>query len=92
MSSYKEIRTLTAYNLRELCIRQNWYTCGDNAEYEHLLYDLAGGKPHLTTEDIIEIAEDIAAHSAPSDFRECFDIGGIAWEVNRACNVSFMEL
>ena len=92
MNRYKEIRTLTAYNLRALCIRQNWYTRGDNAEYEHLLYDLAGGKPHLTTEDIIEIAEDIAAHSAPSDFRECFDIGGIAWEVNRACNVSFMEL
>ena len=92
MSNYKEIRTLTAYSLRALCIRQNWYTVGDNAEYEHLLYDLADSKPHLTTEDIIEIAEDIASHSAPSDFRECFDIGGIAWEVNRACNVSFMEL
>ena len=92
MNRYIEIRHLTAYDLRGLCIRQNWYTGGDNAEYEHLLYDLAGGKPHLTTEDIIEIAEDIAAHSAPSDFRECFDIGGIAWEVNRACNVSFMEL
>lgn len=78
MNSYKEIRTLTAYNLRELCIRQNWYTRGDNAEYEHLLYDLAASKPHLTTEDIIEIAEDIVAHSAPSDLRECYDIGGIA--------------
>ena len=89
---YKEIRTLTAYNLRELCIRQNWYTYGDNAEYEHLLYDLAANKPNLTTEDIIEIAEDIAAHSAPSGFLELYDIGGIAWEVNRACNVSFMEL
>ena len=76
----------------QTCALPIWYTGGDNAEYEHLLYDLAGGKPHLTTEDIIEIAEDIAAHSAPSDFRECFDIGGIAWEVNRACNVSFMEL
>ncbi len=89
MSSYKEIRTLSAYNLRELCIRQNWYTCGDNAAYEHLLYDLAASKLHLTTEDIIEIAEDIVAHSAPSGLRECYDIGGIAWEVNRACNVSF---
>lgn len=88
---YKEIRTLTAYNLRELCIRQNWYTYGDNAEYEHLLYDLTASKSHLTTEDIIEIAEDIAAHSAPSDLREYYDIGGIAWEVNRVCNVNFME-
>lgn len=88
MSSYKEIRTLTAYNLRELCIRQNWYTCGDNAEYEHLLYDLADSKPHLTTQDIINIAEDIAVHS---DLKDGYDVAGVAWEVNRASNVSFQE-
>jgi len=86
MNSYNEIRTLTAYSLRTLCIRQNWYTGGDNDEYSHLLYDLAGSKPHLTTQDIIEIAEDIAAHS---DLQEGYDIEGIAWEVNRACNVKF---
>lgn len=88
MSSYKEIRTLTAYSLRALCIRQNWYTRGDNAEYEHLLYDLADSKLHLTTEDIIEIAEDIAAHS---NLQDGYDVAGIAWEVNRACNVSFQK-
>jgi len=86
MSNYTEIRHLFAHSLRALCIRQNWYTGGDNAEYEHLLYDLADSKPHLTTEDIIEIAEDIAAHST---LRDGYDIEGIAWEVNRACNVSF---
>ena len=52
---------------------------------------LTAYKPHLTTEDIIEIAEDIVAHSAPIDLQGCYDIGSIAWEVNRACNVSFME-
>lgn len=25
------------------------------------------------------------------NLRECYGIGGIAWEVNRACNVRFME-
>ena len=91
MNRYKEIRTLSAYSLRELCIRQNWYTRGDNAEYEHLLLDLAANKDHLTTEDIIEIAEDIVAHSAPKDLQECYDIGSVAWEVNRACYVSFQK-
>ena len=86
MNRYIEIRHLTAYDLRGLCIRQNWYTGGDNAEYEHLLYDLADSKPHLTTEDIIEIAEDTAAHST---LRAGYNIEGIAWEVNRICNVSF---
>ena len=33
MNRYIEIRHLTAYDLRGLCIRQNWYTGGDNAEY-----------------------------------------------------------
>ena len=88
MSNYKEIRTLTAYSLRALCIRQNWYTRGDNAAYEHLLFDLADSKPHLTTQDIINIAEDIAAHS---DLQDGYDVAGIAWEVNRASNVSFQE-
>ena len=42
MKKYKEIRTISAYSLRALCIRHDWYTIGDNDEYEHLLYDLAG--------------------------------------------------
>ena len=88
MSNYKEIRPLTVDSLRSLCIRQNWYTGGNNAEYEHLLYDLADSKPHLTTQDIINIAEDIAAHS---DLKDGYDVAGIAWEVNRASNVSFQE-
>lgn len=89
MKKYKEIRTISAYSLRALCIRHDWYTNGDNDEYEHLLYDLAGGRPHLTTEDIIAIAVDIASHS---DLRDGYDIEGIAWEVNRASNVSFREV
>ena len=89
MKQYKEIRTLTAYSLRALCIQQNWYTNGGNNDYEHLLYDLADSKPHLTTQDIIEIAADIAEHSV---LRDGYDIEGIAWEVNRACNVAFEVL
>lgn len=85
---YKEIRTLSASNLRALCIRKDWYTRGSNDEYEHLLLDLAERKKNLTTDDIILIAEDIAAHSNISDD---YDIECIAWEVNRSCNVSFQR-
>lgn len=85
---YKEIRTLSASNLRALCIRKDWYTRGSNDEYEHLLLDLAERKKNLTTDDIILIAEDITAHSNISDD---YDIECIAWEVNRSCNVSFQR-
>lgn len=87
-NTYKETRTISASNLRSLCIRKDWYTRGGNDEYEHLLLDLAEGKENLTTDDIIQIAEDIAAHSnLPDDY----DIECIAWEVNRACNISFIK-
>ena len=56
MGKYKETRRLSAYALRALCIEHSWYTLGDNEEYDHLLTDLAGSKPHLDTGDIIAIA------------------------------------
>ncbi|WP_298029639.1 hypothetical protein [uncultured Dysosmobacter sp.] len=88
MSNYKEIRRLSAYDLRALCITQNWYTRGTQQEYSHLLYDLAAHKSHLTTQDIIEIAQDILTHS---ELPDGYDAGAIAWEVNRVCNVCFIQ-
>ena len=89
MPTYKEIRTLSASALRSLCIREDWYTRGDNEEYDHLLQDLAASKPHLATEDIIAIAEDIAAHSDPE---AGWTVEGIAFEVARACTVTFVPV
>ena len=89
MNAYKEIRRLSPSALRALCIRQEWYTRGNNDEYGHLLLDLAGSKPHLTTDDIIAIAEDIAAHS---ELQEGQTIEAVAFEVARACTVTFQPL
>ena len=86
MSKYIETRRLGASALRALCIERGWYTRGDNEEYDHLLTGLAGSKPHLDTGDIIAIAEDIAAHS---DLEEGCTIEDIAFEVARACYVTF---
>ena len=86
MEEYKETRRLSAYALRALCIEHSWYTLGDNEEYDHLLADLAGSKPHLDTDGIIAIAEDIAAHSRLGDGE---DVPAIAFEVARACSVTF---
>lgn len=85
-NAYKEFRRLSADSLRSLCIAKKWYTGGNCDEYEHLLIDLAEHKENLTTNDIITIAEDIFEHSSRLDGYEVEDI---AWEVNRACTVSF---
>ena len=89
MNAYKEIRRLGAAELRTLCVRQDWYTRGDNDEYEHLLLDMAEHRPHLATGDIIAIAEDIAAHS---DLADGWTVEAIAFEVARICTVTFHPL
>ena len=60
---YKEIRKISAIALRQLCVDHDWYTAGDNDEYDHLLHTLAADKENLSSEDIVEIAEDIMTHS-----------------------------
>lgn len=86
---YKEIRKISASALRQLCVDRGWYTAGDNDEYGHLLYDLAASKDNLSTSDIIEIAEDIMAHSELDDD---YTVGCIAFEVARIANVFFEEV
>lgn len=80
MSKYKEIRKISAEGLRGLCISKNWYTRGTCKEYEHLLYGLAEEKQNITTDDIVEIAEDIMEHSSTEHTLEgiCFEVARIA--------------
>lgn len=86
--NYKEIRKISAYALRQLCINNNWYTAGDNDEYEHLLFDLAEHKENLSTADVVEIAADIMEHSNLSDD---WSIEDIAFEVARIATTRFVR-
>ena len=93
MTNYKEIRRISSSNLRALCIRMQWYTRGNNDEYSHLLLDLAEHKKHLTTADIIEIAEDIAAHSNLDDVCPEDDIiASIAYELASIATTCFCRV
>ena len=58
---YTETRILYASDLRTLCIRENWYTLGDNDEYDTLMCKTFC--PNLTTDVIADIAQDIKNHS-----------------------------
>lgn len=77
---YKEIRKIHADSLRNLCIAKNWYTRGNTEEHSHLLYDMAERKDNITTDDIVEIAQDIIENSnTDQEFTSiCFDIARIA--------------
>lgn len=60
---YREIRRIFSDDLRNLCIKKDWYTRGNCKEYCHLLNELAHEKENITTDDIVEIAQDILNHS-----------------------------
>jgi hypothetical protein len=80
-----EIRKLWGDDLRRLCIDKRWYTCGHNEEYSVLLNKAASAE-NVTTELIVELAEDIKAHSDTE-----YDIKGICFEIARNCNVFFED-
>ena len=77
---YTEVRIIFADDLRNLCITKGWYTRGADKEYSHMLHVLAAEGKNITTEDIVEIAEDIMEHSDTDQELTsiCFDIAKIA--------------
>lgn len=77
---YREVRRIHADSLRNLCIAKNWYTRGNTEEYSHLLYDMAEGKENISTDDIVEMAQDIMEHSNTDQeiTSICFDIARTA--------------
>lgn len=66
MKKIIERRYITPYDLRKLCVKEEWYTKGDNEEYNLMLgmcYADGFEYAELTTDLIAEIAADIQKHS-----------------------------
>lgn len=85
---FTETRTLTSSKLRLLCIKNDWYTCGDNDDYDRLfdrLTDCCGCPEHMTTDKLVEIATDIWEHSEITDYT----IETVLFELARACFTYF---
>ena len=80
----KETRTLYASDLRTLCIRENWYTCGDNDAYENLMSRCFC--ENLTTDIIEDIARDILGHSETD-----MDLPEIMYAVAAISHTTFAE-
>lgn len=90
MKHYKEIRIMYYDDLRSVCIRNDYYTRGTNAEYEALFGKLRDGCCNLrniTTELLAEIATDIKAHSDTED-----EITDIMYNLARVCISCFEEV
>ena len=69
----KEIRRMTPEDLRNLCVRQDWYTKGTNEDYGKLMErcrDENGEYKKLSLKDIYWMGYDIFMHSDTSDIGE----------------------
>jgi len=82
----KEIRTISAESLGNLCIREGFYKRGNNVQYGNLLYELSSDKKNLTTKNIIAIATDIKKHSITDR-----DVENICFHVACICNSYFIN-
>ena len=81
---YSETRTISYFDLRNLCIINNWFTHADCRQYDEFLTK-AGNLKNITTDDLVELATDVMEWN-DTDGAECEDI---MWELAHACNVCF---
>lgn len=86
MNNYQEVRKLYFDDLRNLCIRKNWFTHGNCAEYDRLL-DIARLNDNITTDHIVTMARMIVEHT---DFTDECNFESVCFELLHICN-SFIE-
>ena len=63
MKNYNFVQVLTADEVREVCIRHQYYTKGTCQEYENL-FEMCG---YVTPDSLENIAKDIKDHSDTED-------------------------
>ena len=86
---YTETRQISSYDLRGICIRENWFTAGDNEEYAELL-NTADALENVTTDDLVELASMICEHTAGASVQDDeFFCNVLFILANDACQSSF---
>lgn len=84
---FVEVRKICRDDLRNLCIRQQWYTKGDCRAYEKLL-DMCDEYNYLDNTRLYMMASDIIAHSNTENGET---VTSVMFELVRLCVVTFDE-
>lgn len=97
MARYREFKKIDHNKVRNLCIRDEYYTMGDNDAYEHLLYELCNEEKEITMDELEEITADIMKHSDVEWLRYKYYFSeeelfaGILWKLINECCTIFLE-
>lgn len=81
-------QTWSKGKIRGLCIKENWYTMGDNEEYM-AMWDFVGShKP--TPNNVYKVALDIMKHSDVEQSDEYLE--NIMFLISESCIMTFYEI
>jgi hypothetical protein len=81
---YKETRRIEMDKIRHLCVRKNWFNCGDVYSYDKLLnYSKC---ENITSDELVEMAELILENSETD-----YTITDIMFELAEICYSYFEE-
>ena len=84
----RETRHMNKYRLRNLCIKYDWFTCGDNAEYEKL-FDMAGDfSTNIGAYTLYDMAEWITIHSSEESMED-IDLADVMGALAGVCYSTF---
>lgn len=90
--NYKEIRTISLYNIKNMCVDMAWYNKGTNADYNKFLS--YSNKENITSNDIIEMAINVYEHTEKFINNSNFDtkiFSAICSTIADYCDVCFKE-
>lgn len=98
MARYKEVRKIDRNKVRSLCIKEEYYTCGDSDAYTNLLVTLCDRDKEMTMDKLEDIANDILMHSDGEIFSEWYRSSEevfetILWQlINECCTVCLKRI
>ena len=87
----QEKRWMNMDDLRELCIRHEWFTRGDCKAYDKFLnmpYDTKGNQRNITTKLLYSMARTIMRYSDPKTY-DIIEVGGIMYSLGQICTTTF---
>ena len=97
MARYREFRKIESYKVRELCIREMYFTCGDTYAYNNLLINMCHGDVEVTMDMLEKIAEEILAYSDVESICDRYGCSGeelfehLLWELLHDCCRTLIE-
>lgn len=84
-----EFRYISQMKVRQVCVKHDWFTCGDNDAYNNL-FDFIGNLTrkgqHVSVEKLRCIAEKIKVNSETEDTIPC-----IMFVLNEECCTTIFE-